>query len=38
VLHGLGERGAVVRDGDVFDTTVAREARTESAHIRHDSA
>ena len=37
VLDGLGERGVVVRDGDVFDTTVPHEERTDSAHIRHDS-
>ncbi len=37
VLDGLSERGAVVRDGDRFDTTVPHEERAESAHNRHDS-
>jgi hypothetical protein len=36
VLDGLAERGAVVRDGDLFDTTVAHEERTDSAQNRHD--
>jgi glyoxylase-like metal-dependent hydrolase (beta-lactamase superfamily II) len=37
VLDGLAERGVVVRDGDLFDTTVAHEPRTELAQNRHDS-
>jgi hypothetical protein len=37
VLDSLAERGAVVRDGDLFDTTVPHEERTELAHNRHDS-
>ena len=39
VLDGLGERGVVVRDGDVFDTTVAarRAHRQESRHSGRDS-
>lgn len=36
VLAGLGERGAVVRDGDLFDTTIPHEARTESARFGGD--
>ncbi len=36
VLDGLSERGVVVRDGDLFDTTVPHEERTELAHNRHD--
>jgi hypothetical protein len=37
VLDGLAEHGVVVRDGDVFDTTVPHEERTDSAQKRHDS-
>ena len=36
-LGGLAERGVVARDGDLFDTTVPHEERTDLAHIRHDS-